>query len=236
MAEPSPTTPPPDPPTPPSPKPRRVWAWVFGLLPILLVAGVIVAYLKWGPATDGGGYPGAATTADPSPANVVVGRDYYVFIKTIELYPTRPDGKNWDAMGGAPDIAYSLVWQDLSVYDSPTRDNTLIGVWDPITIDLAEALPMIGEGKIELASTLNQGAIINVTPEATLAVQVTDRDTTGMDSDEAGRVVLRVDELLQGDNVFTFEASDTNAIKRLILGTTDTSQPVKNLIEALSQP
>lgn len=224
------------PPSPASPQPRRVWAWVFGLLPILLVAAAIAGYLQWGPEPTGGGYD-RPTAAEPAPAKVVVGRDYYVFVKTIELYPTRPDGKNWDAFGGAaPDIAYSLVWQDLPVYESPTRDNTLIGVWDPITIDLKEALPMIGDGKVELASTLNQGAIINITADATLAVVVTDRDATAMDSDAAGRVLLRVDELLQGENVFTFEATDTNAIKRLILGTTDTSQPIKNLIEALSQP
>ncbi|MEM7626866.1 MAG: hypothetical protein AAF333_14830 [Planctomycetota bacterium] len=225
-------------PTPaPPPKAARSVAWLFGLLPVLLVVGVVVGYLIWGPEGDdhGGLGGGGATPSEPEPVKVVAGRDYYVFVKTIELYPEQADGGTWDKLdGSAPDIRYSLSWQGHTGFTSDARDDTLIGVWDPITIDVKEALPMLGEGKLELRSTLNQGIILNVTDDQTLTINVWDQDPTGLGSDAAGQVVLNVADLLQGDQTLRFEASETNAIKRIVLGTTDTSQPLRSLIEALS--
>jgi hypothetical protein len=213
-------------------------AWLFGLLPVLVVLGVMAGYWAFereAQVNRGVGATPAQTTHEPQ--RLRVGRDYYVFVKTIELYPRRPGDKAWDRFGGsAPDIRYHLAWQDLVVYTSPVREDTLIGVWDPINVDVRSALPMLGEGKIELASTLNQGAIVHVEPETTLTINVWDQDPTGLGSDAAGQVVLRLDELVEGDNALTFDASQHNGIKRLVLGTTDTSEPVKNLLEALQAP
>lgn len=221
---------------PTTPKAGRSVAWLFGLLPVLLVVGVVVGYVIWGPqGEDHGGLGQSATTAEPESLKVVAGRDYYVFIKTIELYPEQADGGTWDKLdGSAPDIRYSLSWQGHTGFTSDARDDTLIGVWDPITIDVKEALPMIGEGKLELRSTLNQGAIVNVTDGQTLTINVWDQDPPGLGSDSAGQVVLNVVDLLQGDQTLRFDKSATNAVKRIVLGTTDTSQPLRSLIEALS--
>jgi hypothetical protein len=221
------------------PRTARPLAWLFGLLPVLIVAGIVAGFYRYGPDSPTPPPPGSARPADPppDPATVREGRDYYVFVKKIELYPQRPDGRDWDGLGdSAPDIRYRLVWQGLPVYTSPARDDTLIGVWDPINLDTRQALPLLGEGKIELASTLNQGAIVNVTPGSTLTLNVWDQDTAGFGSDAAGQVVFTLTDLLEGDNTFTFPAGATNAIKRVVLGTTDTAQPVKSLVEALASP
>ena len=233
--------------TPPPAAPsraKRSWAWLLGLLPIGLVAGVIAGYVAWGPGGEGlASLTGdesaktAATTAEPQPLTVQLGRDYYVFIKTIELYPRQPGDKTWDKLdGSAPDIRYSLTWNGQTGFTSDTRDDTLIGLWDPITLDVAEALPMLGDGKLELRSTLNQGIILNATDDQTLTINVWDQDTPGLGSDAAGQVVLQVADLLQGDQTLTFAATAHNAIKRIVLGTTDTGQPLRSLIEALSDP
>lgn len=229
-------TPPAASPPRPAPKAGRSIAWLFGLLPVLLVVGVVVGYMIWGPqGEDHGGLGQPAAAVEPESLRVVEGRDYYVFVKTIELYPEQADGGTWDKLGGsAPDIRYSLSWQGHTGFTSDARDDTLIGVWDPITIDVAEALPMIGEGKLELRSTLNQGAIINITEGQTLTINIWDQDPAGLGSDAAGQVVINVVDLLQGDQTLRFEKSETNAIKRVVLGTTDTSQPLRSLIEALS--
>ncbi|MBB6429885.1 hypothetical protein [Algisphaera agarilytica] len=241
---PPPTSGTPSPPasTPPAPanRGRRTWAWLFGLLPIALVVGVIAGYLAWGPDDPTRADPngsGSDPTASPAPLTLQIGRDYYVFVKTIELYPRQPGNKTWDKLDkSAPDIRYSLTWNGHTGYTSDTRENTLIGLWDPITIDVAEALPMLGEGKLELRSTLNQGAIINATDDQTLTIDVWDEDPTGLGKDEAGQVVINVADLLQGDQTLTFEETETNAIKRIVIGTTDTAQPLQSLIEALSSP
>ncbi|MEM9915365.1 MAG: hypothetical protein AAF911_10420 [Planctomycetota bacterium] len=250
MAEPPPAAEPTASPTPSSTPPaapsraKRSWAWLFGLLPIGLVAGVIAGYVAWGPGGAGlssltGDNSGQteATTAEPQPLTVQLGRDYYVFVKTIELYPRQPGDKTWDKLdGSAPDIRYSLTWNGHTGFTSDTRDDTLIGLWDPITLDVADALPMLGDGKLELRSTLNQGIILNATDDQTLTINVWDQDTPGLGSDAAGQVVLQVADLLQGDQTLTFEESEHNAIKRIVLGTTDTGQPLRSLIEALSDP
>ena len=217
------------------PTSRRLLAWVFALLPVLIVLGVAAGYWFWGPGSRGSTTQvNQPALAEPQTPRVKHGRDYYVFIKTIEAYPQRPDGKAWDRItGSAPDLRYSLSWQGLVVYTSPEREDTLIGVWDPISVDVRSALPLLGDGKLELASTLNQGAIVHVQPEQTLTINVWDQDLPGMGSDPVGEVVLTLDQLLDGDNVLTFEASEHNAIKRIVLGLTDTSQPAKNLLEAL---
>lgn len=221
-------------PTTSAKKPRASLAWLAGLLPILVVAGVVVGYIKLVPG--GARDPHAEEYATPQPARVVPGHDYYLHVRTLELYPHRPDGKAWDRLDdSAPDPRYDILWQEQVHYPSPTRDNTLLAIWDPITLDVKQAL--MSGGHIELASTLNQGATINAPtddPDSTITIRVYDDDAVG--SDEAGQITLKVRDLLQGDNVLTFEASDTNAVKRLILRVTDTSQPVANLLDALAAP
>ena len=215
---------------------RRSLAWVFGLLPVLLVAAAGAGY--WYLQADAPGRPTAETAPEVAgPPTLEPGHDYYVFARTIELYPTRSDGSEWDRIGGeAPDIGYEIVWHDQVVHPSPVRDDTLVAIWDPIRVDLREALM---QGQIELASTLNQGAVINVDPDqpdATLTIVVTDHDALGLGNDRAGVVKLRLADLLIGDNRLQFEQTTDNAIKRIVLRTTDTNQPTQSLLEAISAP
>ena len=252
-----PDSPPPSaPPSPPAASPgpsRRLGLWLTALLPVLLVVSVIGAYVTWwdpdalqslkalGGANDNHAAGRVTPAPEPTPTRLRPGHDYYIFVRTVELYPQKTDGGKWDAIGGAaPDIRYSLSWQDQVVYTSDVRPDTLIAVWDPINIDVASALPLLGEGKIELASTLNQGAIVNVDPDqetgGTLSINLWDQDSIGLGSDAAGQIDLELADLLEGENTFSFEQTTDNAVKRIVLGTTDTAEPVKNLIQALSQP
>ena len=229
MSEPSPpTTSPPAAPSAPAPRARgRALAWLAGLLPLLLIAGSVYGYLEWWkPNADAAQAQRVATAGPPAPTTVQPGGDYYLFIRTLEVYPTRPGGKDWDRGGGsAPDLWYQLVWQDKTVFESDSRDDGFVALWDPINVDVREAL--IGSGRLELAGTLNQGAIINVSPGQTLEVIVYDADVLGRD--RAGKVTLSIDTLIEGDNTFTFEKTDKNAVKRIVMSVTDTNQPVANL-------
>ncbi|MEO1059381.1 MAG: hypothetical protein AAFY28_20945 [Actinomycetota bacterium] len=206
----------------------------------MLVVGVAAGYLVWGGRGDGSGATNGdatATLVEAQTDRLRPGRDYYVFIKTVELYPTQPDGGAWDRIdGSAPDVRYALTWQGLDVFEAETRSDTLIGVWDPISVDVREALPVLGDGRLELASVLNRGAIVNVSNDAEVIVKVWDQDPPGLRSDAAGQVTLRLAELREGDTELMFEASEVNAIKRIVVGATDTSRGVRNLVEALSAP
>ena len=221
----------------PSSAPRRrggVLAWLAGLLPLLLIAAAVYAYFTWWkPGADAVETHRAATAGPPAPSLVTQGKDYYVFIRTIEVYPHQPGGHEWDRGGGsAPDLWYQLVWQGKTVYESDTRDNGFVALWDPISVDVREAL--IGSGKLELAGTLNQGAIVNVAAGQSLEVIVYDADPLGRE--RAGSATMPIDALLEGDNTFTFDETQENAIKRIVMSVTDTDQPVANLLEALGAP
>lgn len=124
------------------------------------------------------------------------------------------------------------MWQGKTVYESDTRDNGFVALWDPISVDVREAL--IGSGKLELAGTLNQGAIVNVAAGQSLEVIVYDADPLGRE--RAGSATMPIDALLEGDNTFTFDETQENAIKRIVMSVTDTDQPVANLLEALGAP
>lgn len=206
------------------------------MLPLLLIAGAVYGYVAWWkPGADATDAHRAATAGPPAPTVVKPGGDYYVFISKIEVYPHQPGGGEWDRGGGsAPDLWYQLVWQDKTVYESPARDDGFVALWDSISIDVTQALPLLGNGRLDLASTLNQGAILNIVPGQTLDVIVYDNDPLGRE--RAGSVVLAIGDLLEGDNTFTFEETDDNAIKRIVMRLTDTDQPVANLLKALSAP
>ncbi len=231
---------------------KRSWAWVFGLLPVLLVGAAMGGYLWWGGAASGGdrsggdasgrGASGGGASGLPG-GELVPGHDYYLFVRTVELYPTTAEGKAWDRVGNsAPDIFYELLWQDLVVYTSPVRDDTLIAAWDPISVDVRGAI--LG-GKIDLASVLNQGAIVNAGAGGggggggaggSVTIHVWDQDLFGLGNEGAGSHTVGLEELRVGDNVFTFEHGPTNAVKRIVLRVTDTDQPVQSLLDALGAP
>ncbi len=220
-----------------SPRPRtrgRLLVWLAALLPLLLMAAAVYGYLVWWkPDADAAAAQHTAVAGPPAPSVVTPGRDYYVLVRTLEVYPTQPGGGEWDRGGGsAPDLWYQLVWQGKTVYESDTRDDGFVALWDPISVDVREAL--IGSGTLELGSTLNQGAIVNVEPGQSLEVIVYDSDPLGRE--HAGSVTLALDALLEGENTFTFEQSQTQAVKRMVLLVTDTDQPVANLLDALGAP
>ena len=247
MAVSEPPSPPPNPPRPdpapagPPPFRRgglRFGALLAGLLPLLIVGGVVYGYLyHWTPAANPGGAAASppATAGPPAPTPARPGDDYYVFVRKIEVYPQQPGGHEWDRGGGsAPDLWYQLVWQGKTVYESPARDDSFVAIWDSISVDVSEALPLLGSGRLDLASTLNQGAIVNIDPEEVLEIIVYDSDPLGRE--RAGAVKFSLGELIEGDNTFTFDETEDNAIKRLVMRLTNTDQPVANLLEALKAP
>lgn len=212
----------------------RAATWLAGLLPLLLVAGSVYGYLAWWkPGADATAAKRAAADDPPEARAVRPGKDYYVFVRTLEAYPQPPGGGPWDrGPGEAPDLWYQLVWQGQTVFESDARADGLVALWDPISVDVREAL--LGSGKLELASTLNQGAVVNVAPGQTLEVVAWDQDA--LVADPVGSVTLRIDALLEGDNTFSFEPGPDNAVKRIVVAVTGTDQPVTHLFDALRAP
>ena len=217
---------------------KRLAPWLAATAVLLLIAGAAVAGYYLFPldaadparvAADGGD----TVTPPPAPPPLKPDHDYVVLVRTVEVHPTGPGGKTWErGFEDGPDLAYDLSWRGVIVFKSETKDDTLVGKWDAVKVDVWNAAT---SGEVGLGETLNAGAVIH-TPagdaEESLRIRVWDSDL--FDDDEAGEVELNLSDLHEGKNVFTYDATPENAIARLVVGVTDADQPAASLLEALS--
>ncbi|MEM9346586.1 MAG: hypothetical protein AAGB26_08205 [Planctomycetota bacterium] len=209
---------------PPRNRPGR--AWIGLVIPLALIAIAAGIYLLIIRADHEEPAP------DPGPQTLELGKDYYLMVRTIELYPKRPGGeKAWDRTDGSgPDIQYSLAWQDNIVFESQKRSDTLVGAWDALSIDVKKA---VLQGSVDLASSID-AAIIPVEEDTEVLLKVWDSDVPG--SNAAGNTVLKLDELTLGDTTFTYDPSDQNAIKRIVVRVIDKSLPLRELVDQATKP
>lgn len=202
-------------------------------MPLVLIAGAALGYVAFisGGKNSGEGQGSGNGANEPPPQPLVHGQDYYVVVRTIELYPTRPNGKAWDRLDDSgPDISFDLQWQDNTVFEGDTKQDTLIGSWEAISLDLKQA---ILKQKIDLSSAID-AAIIRIEKDTEVIVKVSDNDLPG--SDEAGNVKLRLGKMKLGDNTANYKFSETNAVKRMVVRIIDKSLPVAQLVEQATQP
>lgn len=202
-------------------------AWLTFLIPLAIIALAAGVFLWFAAADREEDLP-----LPVGPKTLEVGRDYYVMVRTVELYPVRPGGETaWDRVDGSgPDIQFSLTWQGNEVFKSSKKSDTLIGAWDAISIDVKSA---ILEGRVDLASSID-AAIIRVEEDTEVLLEVWDSDVAG--SDAAGAFAMKLDAFELGDNTFTFEPSEENAIKRVVVRVMDKGLPVKELVEEATRP
>ena len=150
---------------------------------------------------------GAASPSGPSepagPPTVRDGADYYAHVKLIELRNPPPDADAWDTNGGAPDINYKLFWNDTLLFESSTRDDTLIAEWDLLRLDLRDALL---SQQVEIATAMN-APLVNIKGGGVLTVEIWDDDDASP-SDLAGRFDLPAELLHEGVNRFDFNAGN----------------------------
>lgn len=200
-------------------------AWLGVVVPLALVA--IAAGLFFNLTRE----DAPSDPLPPQPAALSAGSDYYLMVRTIELYPNRPGGKAWDRLDGSgPDIAFTLTWQGNVVFESQKKSDTLIGSWDAISLDVKSA---VLSGKVDLASSID-AAIIRVEEGTSVSIDVVDRDLAG--SDPAGSASMKLDAFQLGDNAFEFEETDDNAIKRIVVRVIDKSLPMTELVQEATRP
>ena len=203
---------------------QRGRTWIAILIPLALIAGASAAFIYFSETQE-------QAPPDPAPKTLALGQDYYVMVRTIELYPTRPGGTAWDRVDGSgPDIQFNLTWQENVVFESQKKGDTLIGSWDALALDLKSA---ILKGKVDLAGSID-AAIVHVDQDTILTLTVWDKDLAG--SDAAGTVEMNLEKFTLGDNTFTFNATDKNAIKRVVIRVIDKSLPLPELVEEATRP
>lgn len=201
-------------------------AWLGVLIPLSLIAITAGVFLLIADADREEDLP------PPKPKTLQVGKDYYLMVRTIELYPKRPGGEvAWDRVDGSgPDIRFNLTWQGNIVFESQQKNDTLIGAWDALSLDVKSA---VLKGKVDLAGSID-AAIIRVEEDTEITIEVWDSDLAG--SDAAGAAVMKLNQFKPGDNTFNFEPNDKSAIKRVVVRVIDKALPVSELVEEATRP
>jgi hypothetical protein len=153
------------------------------------------------------------------------GHDYYLFVKLIELRPTKSDGSRWDSGNdSAPDIRFDLYWQDLKIFSGTERDDTLIANWDLFRVDLKDVLT--NGGKIDVANSIN-APLVNVSEGGGVRIDVWDDDPIA--SDLVAKIDLDFASLKAGTN--TIEYGETVAVKRIVIDLIDRNSDLQTLVE-----
>ena len=208
---------------------RRASAAAWAALMVALAAGS--GYAVWRLAGGASGMGGSSEPASTAPARLTRGNDYYLYVKLIELAERAPNGSVWDRVDkSGPDIRFRLTWRSNVVWDASVKNDTLIGSWDLMKIDLRQVIA--SGGQAELEGSLN-APLIHYEPGETVELSVWDDDAVGS-YDSAGKVVLRLDELGPGETTLTPVGSDAKAIKRVVLALIDRRTPVPELIQTMS--
>ena len=220
---------------------KAVVPWVAGLCAAGVVAGA--AWAGWTyfppapPVTAGPRAPDPFAAVEP--AGLKPGHDYVVLIRASEVAPQGPGGKTWErGFEDGPDLAYDLAWRGNVIFTSPVADDTLIGRWEALNVDLMDTLQ--SGGNVDFGKALNNGAVVR-TPARNLkgaadALRVRVWDSDIFDNDEAGTVYLNLGELTEGDTELTFDGGEAGAVRRVSVRVTDREQPVRNLLEMLRAP
>jgi hypothetical protein len=213
---------------------RALWAtaWAVGIIAIVAGSG----YGVWRYANRPGG-DNSTTVIGPdgkplpaAPLRLTRGNDYYLYVKLIELADKAPNGSVWDRMDkSGPDIKFRLTWRKNVIWESAEKKDTLIGSWDLMKIDLRAVIA--SGGQAELEGALN-APLIHYEPGESVELLVWDNDSVG--SDDAGKIVLRLDELSPGEQTVTPGGGDAKAIKRVVLAMIDRKTPVPELIQTMS--
>ena len=134
------------------------------------------------------------------------------------------------ADGSGPDLRFSLTWHKNVIWNSPEKQNALIGSWDLMKVDLKQIIT--SGGQADLADLVN-APLVHYTRGETVALKVWDEDPVG--SDDVGKVTLELNDLHVGDNLLAPQAADPKAaLKRVIVTVIDRRTPIPELAELIS--
>jgi len=179
-------------PEPEAARPRRFlhWSWLLctSLLALVAVgAPFLLGLFREGPASP----EERPVSAAPASDRLREEHHYSFALAVVELTARKPSGKRWDPDGSGPDVAYRVYWQGNLVYESSTKDDTLLARWSNTSLTLGDLLD-----SVSIDSSL-KGA--RITARAADRLEVRIRDSDLIDDDDLDPWILPVADLRVGD-------------------------------------
>lgn len=204
-------------------------AWVGALVPVLLVLAAAGLYWFFSERGEGGGSePPVDGSAQSLGTKLVTGKTYYIFASLIELYPKNLESENWDLGDGGPDISYRVLWQGNEVFKSKVKDDSLIGDWSGLGVEL-EWSDLLG--KKFSPDEVIKGARVRSADDQYVAIEVVDNDVA--DDDEVGSVEILFKDLCVGTNEFKYKKTSDSAIRRVVVRVLPVDSSLQDLVNLM---
>lgn len=129
------------------------------------------------------------------PKMVADGDHYYVLLAVIEVAPKADDeDSSWDPRDSAPDIRYAIHWQGHRVFESSTKDDTLLAKWSNTAVELTDLL--------ESVSLDDSFKAARVTARSGESIRFEVEDVDPLRNDPIGEWSVEFDRLRLGDQVW----------------------------------
>ncbi|MDG0964606.1 MAG: hypothetical protein P8P49_03025 [Opitutales bacterium] len=204
-----------------APKPP---AWFGAAIPLLLV--LLAAGFYWFLTAENkkAGNENNSIQDIKLSGSLIAGQTYYIFASEIEVYPTNLENESWDQGEKGPDIRYRILWKGNAVFESITKDNSLIADWSGLSIEL-NWKDLLGK------SVSSDDAIkaARIRFEEGEKIEVTVEDVDVASDDDMGRHEIEMAKLTIGKNEFKLKKNQTSAIRKITLRVLPVGSNVEDL-------
>jgi len=186
--------------------------WLGSLIPFVIV--FMTAGLYWFLNSGNEGEQNPRKTSDQINlrGKLTRGQTYYIFASEIEVYPTNLKNESWDRGEKGPDIRYRILWKGNAVFESNTKDDSLIGDWSGLSVEL-NWKDLLGKS-VSSDDAIKAGRIRFEKMEK-IEIAVEDVDVTS--DDDVGRHEIEMEKLSIGKNEIKLKKTATSAIRKITL-------------------
>jgi hypothetical protein len=140
------------------------------------------------------------------------GKTYYIFASEIEVFPTNLENEAWDRGEKGPDIRYRLLWKGNAVFESITKEDSLIADWSGLSIEL-NWKDLLGKS-VSSDDAIKAGRIRFQEMEK---IEIAVEDVDVASDDDVGRYEIEMNKLSIGKNEFKLKKTATSAIRKITL-------------------
>lgn len=187
-------------------------AWLGTLIPFLIV--FLVAGLYWFFDSEKEEQSGKENSNDQIKltGKLSPGKTYYIFASEIEVFPTNLENEAWDRGEKGPDIRYRLLWKGNAVFESITKEDSLIADWSGLSIEL-NWKDLLGKS-VSSDDAIKAGRIRFQEMEK---IEIAVEDVDVASDDDVGRYEIEMNKLSIGKNEFKLKKTATSAIRKVTL-------------------
>ena len=186
--------------------------WLGTLIPFLIVVMIAGVYWLLDSDKEGQDNGGNSNNHIKLTGKLSPGQTYYIFASEVEVYPTNLENESWDRGDKGPDIRYRLLWKGNVVFESITKDDSLIADWSGLSIEL-NWKDLLGKS-VSSDDAIKAGRI-RFEENEKIEVFVEDVDVAA--DDAVGRYEIILNKLSIGKNELKLKKTDTNAIRKISL-------------------